>query len=49
VVWHIKGTEVALKPERARLMFLYGAWAMAVMFGGSIIAQGVTVILHFLA
>jgi polyferredoxin len=48
VVWHIKGTEVALKPERARLMFLYGAWAMAVMFGGSIIAQGVTVILHFL-
>ncbi len=49
VVWHIKGTEVALKPERARLMFLYGAWAMAVMFGGSIIAQGVTVILHFIA
>jgi|CZKL01.1.fsa_nt_gi ferredoxin-type protein NapH len=48
VVWHIKGTEVALKPERARLMFLYAAWAMAVMFGGSIIAQGLATIFHFL-
>ncbi len=44
-VWHIKGTPVAVKPERARLMFLYGAWAMATMFGGSIIAQGVATIL----
>ena len=49
VVWHIKGTDVAVKPERARLMFLYGAWAMAVMFGGSIIVQGLATILHFLA
>jgi ferredoxin-type protein NapH len=47
-VWHVKGTEVAFKPERARLMFLYAAWAMAVMFGGSVIAQGVFTILHFL-
>jgi polyferredoxin len=46
VVWHIRGTEVALKPERARLMFLYAAWAMAIMFGGSIIAQGLATILH---
>lgn len=45
-VWHIRGTEVAAKPERARLMFLYAAWAVAVMFGGSIIAQGVATILH---
>ncbi len=43
--WHIKGTEVAQKPERARLMFLYGAWAMAIMFGGSIITQGLATIL----
>ncbi len=28
-------------------MFLYGAWALAVMFGGSIIAQGLATILHF--
>ena len=49
VVWHIKGTEVAWKPERARLLFLYGAWAMAVMFGGSIIAQGISTILHYFA
>jgi len=48
-VWHIKGTQVALKPERARLMFLYAAWAMAILFGGSIIAQGIATILHFLA
>jgi polyferredoxin len=46
VVWHIKGTEVAWKPERARLMFLYAAWGMAVMFGGSIIAEGLATILH---
>ena len=48
VVWHIKGTEIAWKPERARLMFLYAAWAAAIMFGGSIIAGGVFTILHFL-
>jgi len=45
-VWHIRGTEVAAKPERARLMFLYAAWAMAIMFGGSIIAGGLATILH---
>jgi hypothetical protein len=28
---------------------LYAAWAAAVMFGGSIIAQGLVTILHFLA
>ncbi len=47
-VWHIKGTAVAWKPERARLMFLYAAWAVAIMFGGSIIAQGIATILHFI-
>jgi polyferredoxin len=45
-VWHIRGTEVAVKPERAQLMFLYAAWAMAVMFGGRIIAGGLATILH---
>lgn len=49
VSWHIKGTDVAWKPERARLMFLYGAWAMAIMFGGSIIAQGLATILGVFA
>ena len=47
VVWHIKGTQIAWKPERARLMFLYGAWALAIMFGGTIIANGLATILHF--
>jgi polyferredoxin len=47
IVWHIKGTQIAWKPERARLMFLYGAWALAVMFGGSIITNGLATILHF--
>ena len=45
-VWHIKSTEVAVKPERARLMFLYAAWAVAAMFGGSIITEGLATILH---
>jgi polyferredoxin len=49
IVWHIKGTQIAWKPERARLMFLYGAWALAVMFGGTIIAQGIATILHFVS
>ncbi len=48
-VWHIKGTPVAVKSERARLMFLYAAWAMATMFGGSIIAEGLAVVLHALS
>jgi hypothetical protein len=30
-------------------MFLYGAWAMAIMFGGSIIAQGLATILGVFA
>jgi ferredoxin-type protein NapH len=38
VVWHLKGTDVGASPERARLLYLYAAWAFAVMFGGSIIA-----------
>jgi ferredoxin len=45
VMWHIKGTDVAWKPEHARLMFLYGAWAMAILFGASIIAQGLATII----
>ena len=47
-VWHIKGTQVGVRPERARLMFLYGAWAMATMFGGSVLANGVATILLWL-
>ena len=37
-VWHIKGTQVGVSPERARLLYLYAAWVFASMFGGSIIA-----------
>lgn len=47
-VWHLKGTPVAVKPERARLLFLYGAWAMATMFGGSILAGSVSTMIHWL-
>lgn len=47
-VWHVKGTPVAVKPERARLLFLYGGWAMATMFGGSILANSVATMIHFL-
>lgn len=48
IVWHIKGTPVGEAPERARLLHLYGAWAFAVMFGGSIIAGSLTKMLGFL-
>ena len=47
-VWHIKGPPVAAKPERARLLFLYGAWALATMFGGSVLANGVHTLIGFL-
>ena len=47
-VWHIKGTPVAAKPERARLLFLYGTWALATMFGGSVLANGVHTLIGFL-
>lgn len=47
-VWHLKGTPVAKHPERARLLFLYGAWALATMFGGSILANSLAVMLGFL-
>jgi len=38
-VWHIKGTEPGAAPERARMLHIYAAWAVATMFGGSIIAS----------
>jgi ferredoxin len=47
-VWHVKGTPVGVKPERARLLFLYGAWALATMFGGSILANSVATMVHWL-
>jgi ferredoxin-type protein NapH len=47
-VWHLKGTKVGLKPERARLLFLYGAWPMATMFGGSILANSLATMIGFL-
>lgn len=47
-VWHLKGTPVAVKPERARLLFLYGAWAMATMFGGSILANSFATMIHWI-
>jgi hypothetical protein len=46
MVWHIKGTELGTSPERARLMFLYAAWAMAVMFGGRTLVEGLSTLLR---
>jgi ferredoxin-type protein NapH len=46
-LWHIKGTEPGVaSPEKARLMYLYAAWAFATMFGGSIIANSLAKIIH---
>jgi len=47
-VWHLKGTEVGVKPERARLLFLYGTWGLATMFGGSILANSLATALHLM-
>ena len=47
-VWHLKGTAVAVKPERARLLFLCGAWAMATMFGGNVLAGSISTMIHWL-
>ena len=44
--WHIKGTPFSAPPRTARLLFLYVAWIFAVMFGGSIIANGLSKIFH---
>jgi polyferredoxin len=48
-VWHIKGTPPGLRPETARLLYLYGAWGFATMFGGSIIAQSLRTMLGVVA
>jgi ferredoxin-type protein NapH len=45
-IWHVKGTPITMSPEGARLLFLYGAWAMATMFGGSILANSVATLLR---
>jgi ferredoxin-type protein NapH len=47
-VWHIKGTKVGARPELARLLHLYSAWAFAVMFGGGIIATSLTRMFGFM-
>jgi polyferredoxin len=41
VRWHIKGTPLTAAPETARLLYLFPAWAFAILFGGSIIANAV--------
>lgn len=46
-IWHVKGTPLTAKPERARLLFLYGAWAVATMFGGNVLANSLATILHW--
>jgi ferredoxin len=40
--WHIRGTPLSARPETARLLYLYAAWAFATMFGGTIIAGSLT-------
>jgi len=48
-LWHVKGTSLTARPERARLLFLYGAWAMATMFGGSVLAGSLIALWHLAA
>ena len=46
VRWHIKGTSLTASPETARLLYLFPAWAFAILFGGSIIAGTLTTLLQ---
>ena len=46
-VWHVKGTRPGGSPEAARLMYLYAAWGIATMFGGSIIANSLETVFRF--
>ena len=46
-VWHVKGTRPGGSPEAARLMYLYAAWGIATMFGGSIIANSLETVFAF--
>jgi len=48
-VWHVKGTPLSIRPETARLLYLYAAWGFATMFGGGIIANSVETIIGFFA
>lgn len=48
-VWHVKGTPIGVRPETARLLYLYGAWGFATMFGGSIIAASIQTLFSFVA
>lgn len=47
-VWHLKGTRIGMKPERVRLFFLFGAWALSTMFGGYILSNAIATLIHFL-
>ena len=46
-VWPVKGTRPGGSPEAARLMYLYAAWGIATMFGGSIIANSLETVFAF--
>jgi len=37
-----------MKPERVRLFFLFGAWALSTMFGGYILSNAIATLIHFL-
>ena len=45
-VWHLKGTPVGPKAERARLLYLFTGWGFATMFGGSILAGSLATLFH---
>jgi ferredoxin len=44
--WHIKGTPVGCRPERARLLYLHAGWAFAILFGGGILTASLATLFH---
>ncbi len=47
-VWHVKGTPARAAPETARMLFLYGAWGFATLFGAGSIAGSIAKLLGLL-
>jgi ferredoxin-type protein NapH len=46
--YHIKGTPVGVKPQTARLLFMYTAWIVVGVLGGNVVIDGLRRILQWI-
>jgi hypothetical protein len=47
--YHIKGTPVGVRPQAARLLFLYPAYILFAVLGGNIVTDGLRRIFQWIA